>query len=246
METLTMRELFDLGGWAMWPLLVFSVATISLLIERALFLLVHNLSVKDITAAVLQRLSEGDTAGARRACEAEPRRKVAPRIIKAGLNAVSLGEHRIERALEAEASKEVNTLQRGFDLLIALGSIAPITGFLGTVSGMISAFQSIANAADINAQLVAGGIFEALITTAYGLAIALLAIAGYNLFAYFVDRFAANVEEAGNEIISMLLNGDGGNRPVTGFAAGAAGPDAGGVGPNAPVERSHPDTAEQE
>jgi biopolymer transport protein ExbB len=86
---------------------------------------------------------------------------------------------------------------------------------------MISAFQSIANAADINAQLVAGGIFEALITTAYGLSIALVAIAAYNLFAYFVDRFAANVEEAGNEIISTLLNAEGesGKRPVTGFAA---------------------------
>jgi biopolymer transport protein ExbB len=216
-----MRELFDLGGWAMWPLLVFSVATISLLLERGLFLLIHNLGVKDIASAVLEKLRDGDVSGAREACNAAPRRKVAPRIMRAGLEAVHLGEHRIERALEAEASKEVNTLQRGFDLLIALGSIAPITGFLGTVSGMISAFQSIANAADINAQLVAGGIFEALITTAYGLSIALVAIAAYNLFAYFVDRFAANVEEAGNEIISTLLNAEdeGGKRPVTGFAA---------------------------
>ncbi len=201
-----MRELFDLGGWAMWPLLVFSVATISLLLERGLFLLIHNLGVKELTADVLEKLREDDVDGAKEACNAAPRRQLAPRIIRAGLDAVTLGEHRIERALEAEASKEVNTLQRGFDLLIALGSIAPITGFLGTVSGMISAFQSIANASDINAQLVAGGIFEALITTAYGLAIALVAISAYNLFAYFVDRFAASIEEAGNEIISTLLN----------------------------------------
>jgi biopolymer transport protein ExbB len=201
-----MRELFDLGGWAMWPLLVFSVATISLILERALFLLYHNLSVKDSTKAILDSLERGRLDEAQAVCESAAGRKVGPRIFKAGLNAVSLGEHRIERALEGEASKEINTLQRGFDLLIALGSIAPITGFLGTVSGMISAFQSIATAADINAQLVAGGIFEALITTAYGLAIAILAIAGYNLFAYFVDRFAANVEESGNAIISTILN----------------------------------------
>jgi len=57
----------------------------------------------------------------------------------------------------------------------------------------------------VNAQLVAGGIFEALITTAYGLTIAIAAIAGYNIFVHVVDRFAASVEEAGNEIIISLL-----------------------------------------
>lgn len=217
-----MRELFDLGGWAMWPLLVFSVATISLILERALFLLYHNLSVKDTTEGILRSLNEGRLDKAQELCDTSPRRKVGPRIFKAGLDAVTLGEHRIERALEGEASKEINTLQRGFDLLIALGSIAPITGFLGTVSGMISAFQSIANAANINAQLVAGGIFEALITTAYGLAIAILAIAGYNLFAYFVDRFAANVEESGNAIISTVLTHGTERLAAEGLPAGAA------------------------
>lgn len=222
METLTLRELFDLGGWAMWPLLVFSVATISLILERALFLLYHKLSVKNTTDGILNSLNEGRLDEAQELCRNSPRRQVGPRIFKAGLDAVYLGEHRMERALEGEASKEVNTLQRGFDLLIALGSIAPITGFLGTVSGMISAFQSIANASDINAQLVAGGIFEALITTAYGLAIAILAIAGYNIFAYFVDRFAANVEESGNAIISTVLS-HGTERLADGTAATAAG-----------------------
>jgi len=71
---------------------------------------------------------------------------------------------------------------------------------------MISAFNSIATAADVNAQLVAGGIFEALITTAFGLAIAIVAITGYNLFAHFIDRFAADIEEAGNELITVILS----------------------------------------
>jgi biopolymer transport protein ExbB len=111
----------------------------------------------------------------------------------------------MEKAIEAEAAEKINMLERGFNLLVALGSIAPITGFLGTVSGMISAFKSIKDAADVNAQLVAGGIFEALITTAYGLAIAIIAIAGYNIFAHFVDRFTADVEQTGSDVITSLL-----------------------------------------
>lgn len=123
----------------------------------------------------------------------------------AGLKVHSLGEHRMERAMETEASERINALESGFDLLVAVGSIAPITGFLGTVSGMIGAFQSIANAADVNAQLVAGGIFEALITTAFGLIIAIVAITAYNIFAHIVDKFAAEVEEGGSNIVTRIL-----------------------------------------
>ncbi len=107
--------------------------------------------------------------------------------------------------MEAVAGEKIGSLENGFNLLIALGSIAPITGFLGTVSGMINAFRSIAEAADVNAQLVAGGIFEALITTAFGLVIAIAAITAYNIFAHVVDKFAARIEKAGSEIVTRLL-----------------------------------------
>jgi biopolymer transport protein ExbB len=70
---------------------------------------------------------------------------------------------------------------------------------------MIGTFKAIANAADVNAQLVAGGIFEALITTAFGLAIAIVAITGYNIFAHVVDKFAAQIEKAGSEVITRIL-----------------------------------------
>jgi biopolymer transport protein ExbB len=213
---MSLKQLFDLGGWAMWPLLVFSMATFTLIIERTLFLVIHNLNVREIKGRILERLIEGDLPGAEKICGEASRRRLAAGIFSAALGTVGLGEHRMERAMEAAASKQVQSLEKGFDLLVALGSIAPITGFLGTVSGMISAFQSIANAADVNAQLVAGGIFEALITTAYGLAIAIVAITGYNVFAHIADRFAAAVEDAGNEIITVLLLTGNGGSPASG------------------------------
>ncbi|MCK4798703.1 MAG: MotA/TolQ/ExbB proton channel family protein [Spirochaetes bacterium] len=203
--SITLLEFFKLGGWAMWPLLIFSIATISLIIERVIFIFSHNLSMKIIHKKVLAYIKNNDFDGAREYCKNFHKKTVGASIILEGLRMAELGEHRMEKAIEAEAAERINHLESGFNFLIALGSIAPITGFLGTVSGMISAFKSIANAADVNAQLVAGGIFEALITTAFGLSIAIVAITGYNIFSHFVDKFTADVEQVGSDVITSIL-----------------------------------------
>lgn len=203
---MSLKELIVMGGWAMWPLMVFSVATISLIIERTIHILFHNLKVKDLKEKTVEFIENGDVHGAFDFLKKCPRRRIASRILLAGLDVHKLGELRVERAMETAAQERIGALENGFDLLVALGSIAPITGFLGTVSGMIGAFQSIATASEVNAQLVAGGIFEALITTAYGLAIAIVAIAGYNIFAHIVDKFASRIEGAGSEIVMRLLS----------------------------------------
>lgn len=202
---MSLKEFVLMGGWAMWPLMFFSVATISIIVEKTISLLIHNLKVNDIHKEVLRDIEAGNIDGAAGTCREYSKRKVGAPIFLAGITVAPLGEARMERAMETEAADRIGTLESGFNLLIALGSIAPITGFLGTVSGMIGAFKAIANAADVNAQLVAGGIFEALITTAFGLAIAIVAITGYNIFTHVVDKFAAEVEKSGSEIITGIL-----------------------------------------
>lgn len=205
---LTLFDLFDLGGWAMWPLVVFSVATLALFMERTIVLIRADLNTEDLRDALLPAIAQGDLVGGITRCRESSNRLVVAPVFRATLEVGHMGEGLIERSFESAAAKEINRLERGLDLLVALGSIAPITGFLGTVSGMIAAFNSIATAADVNAQLVAGGIFEALITTAFGLAIALVAITGYNLFAHFVDRFAAEMEQSGNDLITAIVAAD--------------------------------------
>lgn len=210
---LTLFDLFELGGWAMWPLVVFSVATLALFVERAIVLLRADLDTASLRDTLLPLVRNGDLDAAAAACDNASRRLVVAPVYAAAVSVGQLGESMMERSFEAAAARRVNTLERGLDLLVALGSIAPITGFLGTVSGMISAFNSIATAADVNAQLVAGGIFEALITTAFGLAIALVAITGYNLFAHFVDRFVAEMEQSGNDLITAIVGTGQGSEP---------------------------------
>lgn len=203
--TKSLWELFQMGGWAMWPLLIFSVITISLIIERVIYFILHNLSTKKVLKNVMDFLDKNEITKAVEYCNGLSKRLVSSEVLLQGLKMAELGEHRMEKAIESEAAAKINEMERGFSILVALGSLAPINGFLGTVSGMIGAFQKIAYASDVSAKLVANGIFEALITTAYGLAIAIVAIAGYNLFSHFVDKFTADIEEAGSTVITAIL-----------------------------------------
>jgi biopolymer transport protein ExbB len=133
------------------------------------------------------------------------------RVLLALVNRSNLSEHRIEKAVETEALTCINSLENGFNFLIALGSLSPLTGFLGTVSGMIGAFRSIAEATEVNAQIVANGIYEALITTVFGLIIAIIAMIAHSLFSHVVDKFAAEVEKASSELITELVIDTGAN-----------------------------------
>jgi biopolymer transport protein ExbB len=203
---MTLLQFFILGGWAMWPLLAFSIATVAILIERAVSIfLLNNLSMRNIHKNVIKSLDDNNIAEAKNYCVKHNKKMTGASIINAGLEVCELGEHRMEKAIESEAQEKIINLERGFNILIALGSLAPITGFLGTVSGMINAFDAISKASEVNAQIVANGIFEALITTEYGLIIAIAAIAGYNIFAHFVDKFSADVEQTATDVVKKIV-----------------------------------------
>ncbi len=197
--------LFQLGGPFMWPLLAFSVATIALSVERIAYLAWHNLSVERIKKAVEEALLSGGTGEAETLLEAEKRRNTPASILLALVKNARYGERRMEKATEAEARERIRRLENGFNYLTALASLAPLTGFLGTVSGMIGAFKSIASATEVNAQLVANGIYEALITTVFGLGIAIVALLTYNLLIQRVDTFAADVTKAVTDLEATLI-----------------------------------------
>jgi biopolymer transport protein ExbB len=97
-------------------------------------------------------------------------------------------------------------LERGLVALSSVANVAPLLGFLGTVSGMISAFEAIANADQVNAKLVASGISEALITTAAGLLIAIPASLGHSFFLSVIDRFIIEMEETSAELVEELTH----------------------------------------
>jgi biopolymer transport protein ExbB len=194
-------ELFRLGGVFMWPLLLFSVAVIAISLERAVFLGYHNLRMDDLRPVLLDYIREGDLSRAREYLSPLVQKRMGARILLTLIDCCGLGEHRMERAVETQALSCINSLESGLNFLTALGSISPLTGFLGTVSGMIGAFRSIAEATEVNAQIVANGIYEALITTVFGLIIAIIAMISHSIFTNVVDRFSADVEQTCSDLI---------------------------------------------
>jgi len=197
----SLLQLFSMGGIFMWPLLVFSIATVAITIERAIYLLYHNLKLGDLKEKVEEAIKNGNIAETKEYLEKRARRSMGARVLLALVNFSTHSEHLLEKAVEAEAMSCIASLENGFNFLTALGSLSPLTGFLGTVSGMIGAFRSIAEAVDVNAQIVANGIYEALITTVFGLIIAIIAMSAHSLFTHTVDKFASDVEIACSELI---------------------------------------------
>ncbi|MDR0386528.1 MAG: MotA/TolQ/ExbB proton channel family protein [Treponema sp.] len=215
----SLLELFRMGGVFMWPLLFFSVAAIAIALERAVYLLYHNLRLDDLKERVEGFIKAGDLAAAREYLAGLTKRRMGARILLTLVNRSGLSEQRMERATEAEALSCVNSLENGFNFLTALGSLSPLTGFLGTVSGMIGAFKSIAEATEVNAQIVANGIYEALITTVFGLIIAIIAMIAHSLFSHVVDKFAADVEKTCSDLITGLAAAGPGSGIRTAAAA---------------------------
>ncbi|MDR2095496.1 MAG: MotA/TolQ/ExbB proton channel family protein [Treponema sp.] len=204
-STFSLLELFNMGGIFMWPLLFFSIATVAVALERAFYIFYHNLRLDDLYDTVRRYIEKDDIPGAWQYLKGVSPRRLGARILLVIIERARLPERHIEKAAEAEALNLINSLENGFNFLTALGSLSPLTGFLGTVSGMIGAFKSIAEATDVNAQIVANGIYEALITTVYGLVIAIIAMVAHSLFTHIVDKFASGLEKTCSDLIIEIV-----------------------------------------
>ena len=199
-----MVELFNKGGPFMWPLLVCLAIGIAFVFERFWSLTRASINAKKFFIKVQQSLEESGVVGAIEVC-ANTRGPVAS-IFHAALLKVEHGLERMEKAIEDGGSIEMAFLEKGMIWLSTIISIAPLLGFLGTVSGMIRAFSAIARRGDVEPSIVAGGISEALITTAAGLAVAILIQAFYNFFASRIDKIVIDMEESSIALVDTLVD----------------------------------------
>jgi biopolymer transport protein ExbB len=128
----------------------------------------------------------------------------AAKILYAGLERHDEGTERVMKAIENQGLIELSRLESGLVVLATLTNIAPLLGFLGTVIGMIQAFQAIEVAGEVEATLVAGGIKVALLTTAAGLVIAIPVSIGHNYFVSRIDSLVIDMEESAQKMIDAL------------------------------------------
>jgi biopolymer transport protein ExbB len=196
-------ELFLKGGPFMYPLLAASIIAVAVIIERAITLARARTDVRKLMKRVLDALHARGVEAA--ASECEKTRSPIAAILHAGLKRAERGTEDVERAIETAGTIETSFLERGLIWLATLATIAPLLGFLGTVSGMIRAFNAIAEAEQVNAKLVASGISEALITTATGLLIAIPIQTFHNFFVSQIDRFIIEMEDSSATLVDTLV-----------------------------------------
>ena len=199
-------DLFLRGKWAMWPLLFFSIIAVAVIIERFISLSRASTDAKKLMKNVTDALRTGGPDAAGEVCANT--RGTIPQILYAGLRHVRKGPDAVEKAIENAGTIEMGFLERGLIVLSTTANVAPMIGFLGTVSGMIRAFEAIAQAESVNAKLVASGISEALITTATGLIIAIPVQAAHNYFVSRIDRFVVEMSESSAELVEVIMSGE--------------------------------------
>ncbi len=198
-----MVDLFVKGGNFMYPLLVMLFFGIVVIIERFWTLFKAHINAKEFMVELQDALKQNGPEGAAELCS-NTRGPVAT-VLHAGLLRLDRGIEHVEKSIEESGAIEMAFLERGLVWLSTVANLAPLVGFLGTVSGMIRAFNDIAAAGDVDPSVVAGGISEALITTASGLVVAIPVQAAYNFFLSKIDKIIIDLQESSNQFVDDLI-----------------------------------------
>jgi biopolymer transport protein ExbB len=197
-----MVEWYLQGGFWMHPILICAILGLAIAIERFWALTRASVNTRKFLEKVKEALNTGGVPAAIEVC-ANTRGPVAS-VFQAGLLRADKGIDHVEKAIVNAGGIESAFLERGLIWISTIIAVAPMLGFTGTVSGMISAFDAIAAANDISPAIVASGIAEALLTTLFGLAVAMPAQALHNFFVSRVDRLVLDMEESAVELVDTL------------------------------------------
>ena len=187
----------------MWPLLLMLFFGLVVAFERFYTLSKAHINSKDFFALIQEALKSGGPEAAAEVCS-NTQGPVAS-VLHAGLLRIDRGLDHVEKAITESGAVEMAFLEKGMVWLSTVANIAPLLGFLGTVSGMIGAFESIAAAGDVEPSIVASGISEALITTAAGLCIAIPIQAFHNFFVSKIDKIIIDMQESSTQFVEELV-----------------------------------------
>ena len=199
-----MVKLFLDGGEFMWPILGLLIVGIAFVIERFWTLTRASVNTRKFLGRIRIALEEGGIAAATEECEKTPGPVAS--IFHAGLSRSDKGLDHVEKAITTAGSLEMAFLERGMIVLSTVIVLAPMLGFTGTVWGMVQAFDAIKVQNDISPAIVASGISQALLTTLFGLIVAMLIQIFNNYFTSRIDKLIIDMEESSVELIEALAD----------------------------------------
>ena len=202
-EPASLVENFLDAGWITIPIVLLSIVAIAIFVERLITLRKAKANPEAVTERVRGFVHSGDVGGAIAFCEAQD--TPITRILKVGLERLGRPIAEIEGAVQAAGRYEAFELEKRSDTLATIAGVAPMLGFLGTVTGMIQAFQEIQSLqGNVNPSVLAGGIWEALLTTALGLVVGIIALIFYNYLTSRINRIVNGMERSASGFIDLL------------------------------------------
>lgn len=197
-----LRKMIETGWPILSALLIMSIVSISIMIERTVVVKRAEQDARTFLPQIMEALRSGKPASAIAAICKNSEYPIAKALT------VVVDEHgdreAMERASQREIQKKIGELEAKIPALGTIASTAPFVGLLGTVIGIIKAFQSIATHMGGGPEVVAAGVAEALITTAFGLFVAIPAVMGYNHFSHRISKFAAEMDVDISELVDRL------------------------------------------
>lgn len=201
-EPLHLTDLLFKGGWVMIPLLILSLISVYIILER---FLVISRATKDPSAFMEQvkgQIIRGDLSGARSLC-AKQETPLA-NMIEKGIRRIGSPLKDIEASIETQGRLEILRLEKGISVLGIIAGIAPMLGFVGTILGVIKIFYSISASGEFGITQISGGLYEKMVSSAAGLVVGIIAHAGYHTLTLMVDRVVYSMENSALEFTDVL------------------------------------------
>ena len=197
-----MVDFFIQGGGFMWPILIALLFGLAIIGERAYSLINSSSDNDQFFEEVKTIYSDSGKDQAIEFCENSPGPVAS--IFYAGLSKMEKTKEEVEKAVQNAGGLEMAFLEKNMIWINSVITIAPMLGFTGTVVGMIKAFEDIKMANDISPAVVAGGISQALLTTAFGLIVAMIMQVAQNFFVSMIDKLILDMEEQSIKIVEYL------------------------------------------
>ncbi|MBU2887426.1 MotA/TolQ/ExbB proton channel family protein [Gilvimarinus agarilyticus] len=197
-----MFEVIAAGGWLMLPIILCSIAVVAISAERYWSLNPNKIAPRHLLAQVWGWIKNNEL-NAERLKELKQSSQLGE-ILSAGLSNSRYGREIMKDSIEEAANKVIHELERFIGILGTIAAVTPLLGLLGTVLGMIEVFNAIMLQGTGNAGVLAGGISQALITTAAGLCVAIPAMIFHRYFQRHIDSLVVTMEEEAIKLVDAL------------------------------------------
>jgi biopolymer transport protein ExbB len=201
-EKESMLDLLQKGGWIMYPLYLLLAVTIFVFFER-LIAIKKAAKIDDSFMNIIRdNVVSGNIAAARNL--AKNTNNPVARMIDKGIQRIGKPIDSIEKSMENVGKLEMYKMERNLSILSLISGIAPLFGFLGTIIGMITLFKGIASDGQVTLNVIAGGIYIKMVTSATGLIVGLIAFVGHNFLSTQVEKTAYKMESASTDFLDIL------------------------------------------